>query len=138
MNEKLTERVMGWVENATQQIGDFASKEVPPFITEYLTWKFWEGIIDIFGYISTELIMIGFIFGMYKLMGYGWAKYNSKPNDGYDVLAIASTVIGAVISIIFSIHTFAGFPRESVVDCVKIKIAPKVYLVEKAAELIRK
>jgi hypothetical protein len=40
-NELQTKLVL-WLENAAQAIGDFAVKEIPPVIHEYLQWKFFE------------------------------------------------------------------------------------------------
>ncbi len=135
--EKLTEKVMEWVGNAAQQIGDFASKEVPPFITEYLTWKFWEGVVHIGGYIFVEVLLVIVALGMFKLAQIGWRKYKENGNGDFDVMGVAATVAGCCLTAISIIHLFAEFPTQSLMDCIQIKIAPKVYLVEKAAALYK-
>lgn len=134
--EKLTEKVMDWVGQAAQQIGDFATKEIPPFITEYLGWKFWECIIHIVGYITVEALLVIITIVMFKVANFGWKKYKEGHND-YDLLSIGGTVVGAVFIIISLVHLFGNFPTQNLLDCVQIKIAPKVYLVEKASTIYK-
>lgn len=138
MNEKLTERVMDWIANATQQIGDFASREIPPFIVEYLTWKFWENFMHIMIYLGGVGVFAGGVFALYKSIQYCWKKYNENPNASFEIPAVLLTILGGITSIAIFFDMCYKFPTQNVTDCLKIKIAPKVYLVEKAAELIKK
>ncbi len=124
----MLEKVSNWIAKTTEQIGDFAAKEIPPFITEYLQWKFWENA----GGIAQYVIMIVF-FTTLSIVGYKVAR---KYKDIEEFL-IASVIVSVASAVVGFIGIFAGFPAENIKDCIQIKIAPKVYLVEKAAELYK-
>ena len=125
----LQTKVWEWIESSAQAIGDFAVKEIPPFIHEYLQWKFYEAAFD--ASFQMIFVLIGFVtlclFG--KTMA--WAKKYAKPSDGF------SYVVPMVLTAIAAILVFAPFPRDQIKDMLQIKVAPKVYLVEKAAEIIK-
>lgn len=55
----------------------------------------------------------------------------------WDVIGIGSYVASTIMAIIALVASIASFPSNQIFDCVKIKLAPKVYLVEKASELYK-
>lgn len=129
MNQELQTKVVGWLETAGQKIGDFAANEIPPFIHEYLNWKFWEAGADAFVW------MIPWVIGVYILLKWktllAWANKYSDDSDGASFAAMAVSIgIGFVLAI-------TCFPRQEIKDMLQIKIAPKVYLVEKASEIVK-
>lgn len=134
MNEKLTEKVMLWVSTTAEQIGDFAAKEIPPFITEYLTWKFWENVLHIGLYGFAAVVFGLLLFGAYKVVRWIWVRNFG----GDDFVSYLSTIALIIVTIVYSVNLCINFPTQNLLDCVKIKIAPKVYLIEKAAELLKK
>jgi hypothetical protein len=138
MKEELLEKVGTWVATTAEQIGDFASREIPPFIHEYLMWKFWESIVNI----GIHIIILGIIaigtFLLNKLVRFLWQKHlNGGRNDNWDFGAIISGLLGTSALIGFVITWICNFPVEDIKDCVQIKLAPEVYLVEKAAEIYK-
>jgi len=131
MNEKLVERVFNWVADASQQIGDFASREIPPFIHEYLTWKFFQASYTAAWGIFITLSCFIFLCAEGKKM-WKWADENARESEGFSYVAV---ILGYVI---ISLVMFFAIPNTAIKEMVQIKVAPKVYLVEKAAEIVKK
>lgn len=129
MNSELQTKVVNWLETAAQKVGEFASNEIPPFIHEYLNWKFLEAALN------AGLFMIPVLIGFYVLLKWksllGWAKKYSNDSEGFSWLGFVFSLLGAVALIV------CFFPKSEILDMVQIKIAPKVYLVTKAHEIIK-
>lgn len=137
MNDELTKRVFDWVSATAEKIGDFAGKEIPPFITEYLTWKFWENILNVGAYFFGLIVFIIIILSLFKLTVHLWTKAKEIPHSDYDLAATVSSALTMVGFLTCAVYFVINFPLQSIFDCVQIKIAPKVYLVERAAELYK-
>lgn len=125
---KLTDKLVQWVESAAQKVGDFATTEIPPFVHEYLTWKFWEAGVNVFTWAACTL---GFI----SIWSMWWKKRKKEIIDG-DTEAVVFA-FGGVFSITAIIIAGIMFAFPSAKDMIQIKIAPKVYLVEKISEIIK-
>lgn len=130
MNQELQEKVFTWVQGAAEKIGDWTSKEVPLFIHEFLLWRFWEnviGIVQFFGCCIIGLLMVITIF-----------KFLVKPlwKEGGDA-QFGSIVIALVVTGIVGPLFFTQFPTDNIKNCLQIKIAPKVYLIEEAIKLAK-
>lgn len=126
MNELQT-KVIAWLESAAQKIGEFASKEVPPFIHEYLQWKFFEAC-----YYATLPIIFLLISSYVLHKGIKLIK-SEKDYGGFELVPVMLGIAGTVISLIAVL--VVSFT--SIKTAVQIKIAPKVYLIERASELIK-
>ncbi len=126
-NELQTKLVL-WLENAAQAIGDFAVKEIPPVMHEYLQWKFFEAcywaIFPIICFIIGALI---FRYGM---------KLIKDPKCDYDGVEIVPSVIGAVVVFVATIAILASSVSR-IKTAIQIKVAPKVYLIEQASDIIK-
>ena len=129
MNTETQQKVLQWIQATTDKIQDFAIAEIPPFIHEYLNWKFWEAGIEIVVYVLVMVLIwtMHYIFGM-KL----WLLIKSFRNPDIEYVAPISLTAGCILI------TFLCFPYGQIKDCIQIKIAPKIFLVEKATELIKK
>jgi hypothetical protein len=129
MDNNLQEKVIQWIESTASKIGDFATEQIPPFITEYLTWKFWEAAFSA----SLYLILVA-IAGVY--LAY-WKKiwaWNVKYFDSSDGISLLPVCLSAIL---LTLALFFNFPYNEIKDMIQINIAPKVYLLEKASELIK-
>jgi len=133
MNEQLQERVFSWVSQTAENIGEWTTKEVPLFINEYLLWKFWENAIGIGMYIAGFLICWGFWAILYKKL---WGKFKESWEDNRDWIPVVTIFGGAALFVSFVV-TLLAFPSENILTCLKIKVAPKIYLVEEAARIIK-
>lgn len=125
-NELQTKLIM-WLENAAQAIGDFATKEIPPFIHEYLQWKFFEACY------YTIIPIVCLLISLY-ILRYGRKLLSSDKN--YGGFEIVPVIIGSLFTVVAVIATMVnGIPNLK--TAVQIKIAPKVYLIEQASEIIK-
>jgi hypothetical protein len=123
------EKVIQWIESAASKISDFAVEQVPPFITEYLNWKFWEAATHTVIFMIPILIVWGLYIRFRKFI---WGLAFDR--DGLiDPLVVP--VLGGTMVLILA--TGAMFPLEHIKDMIQISIAPKVYLLEKAAEIVK-
>jgi hypothetical protein len=129
MDNEITIKVMQWLESAAQQVGEFASKEIPPFVHEFLQWKFYEAVFDASTGFLVEACFIALLCCTKKMVA--WAKVHSKQSFGTSYCAPILIWCAAVPGF------FIVFPDREIKDMIQIKIAPKVYLVEKAAEILK-
>ena len=138
MEEKqdLMERVFSWVEAAAQNVEEFAAKEIPPFIEEFLMWRFLDHGISVCVWVILTIIPV--------IVALIYKKYWTF--DGFDdhpTKCIPSAIIVFVLGLISLLNFGIGSPQSPstighIKQMVKIKVAPKVYLVEEAAEIIKK
>jgi hypothetical protein len=129
MSNEITIKVMQWLESAAQQVGEFASKEIPPFVHEFLQWKFCEAAYGAVIHLAIVAMAITLLCFTRKIMS--WAERHSKASDGASYLVPVASC--CVVIVVF----FTNFPVKEIKDMIQIKIAPKVYLVEKAAEILK-
>jgi hypothetical protein len=129
MQNELQNKVVQWIEYSAQAIGDFAVKEIPPFIHEYLQWKFVETLSK--GGICFTLACIMSFF-LYKGIRKTYSWFTSDECDPGVVFLGFGVIIGLVANIRLFIYSCTNL-----LDSLQIKLAPKVYLIEKAAELIK-
>ena len=127
MNEELQNKVFSWVAETADKIGEWGGKEIPSFITEFLTWRFYENVISIAVYllliVVAAIVIAKVLIPLIKFI----ISTSYKELIGFPI-AVIVLVSGALI---------VNFPVEEIKDCVKIKVAPKVYLIEEAAKLIK-
>ena len=121
---------MVWIEEAAKQVGDFAVQEIPPFIEEYLQWKFWEAAVET---AVSMVALVPFIIALiYCKRFWNWMMKHMVDSNG------AAMIPYAAVNIICIILAVCNFPYEQIKDMIQISIAPKVYLIERAAEIIQK
>lgn len=129
-NVNLQEKVIQWIESAASKINDFATEQIPPFIHEYLTWKFWEAAFSASLYLI--LVVVAGVYLAYWKRLWAWTMEKFEDSDGVSLLPTLLSAVGVSLLLIFK------FPYDEIKDMIQISIAPKVYLMEKAAELIKK
>jgi amino acid transporter len=130
MDTKLQDQVLEWISSTAEKIGDFATTQIPPFINEYLTWKFIEALVTT-SYVGGLLMILFVAFCLCIKRLVKWAKESSDDTDGVSwIVPIPLTVI--TIGIIIG-----NFPIDEIKTMIQIKVAPKVYLIESAAQLIK-
>jgi hypothetical protein len=133
MNEDLQLKVYNWVSVTAEKIGDWTSKEVPAFITEFLTWRFWENMIGIFQYAGGMIIAIAALITLII-----FSKILLKEDPKCDsIFTFISIVVPTIFIIFLGINTFAQFPTQNIKNCIQIKVAPKVYLIEEAIKIVK-
>jgi hypothetical protein len=114
----MQEKIKKYVESFLEGVGQFEKKEVPIYINEYLNFEFYDSIISFSLYLILTFLSCFFSVKSFKL---------AKKEDS---LFCVPGVVLIVITIIFIFSSI-----DSGRSLIKIKTAPRVYLVD---ELINK
>lgn len=130
MDTKLQDQVLAWISSTAEKIGDFATTQIPPFINEYLTWKFMEALVTT-TYKGGLLTILFVIFCVFIKRLVKWAAENAHDSGGFSVGLVGVLTIVTIVIII------GNFPIDEIKTMIQIKVAPKVYLIESAAQLIK-
>jgi heme/copper-type cytochrome/quinol oxidase subunit 2 len=107
----------------------FLKSEVPAFIQEFITWKIYEAYL---GLTVEILVLVGLIclsfFLVKKNAEYKKEHRYNEGNPAYEIPQVFIAIVGLVmlIAIICDLHTI-----------VKIKVAPRVFLLEEVRKLTR-
>jgi hypothetical protein len=121
----MNQNIQNWIIDQASNVTNWANAEVPLFIQEFLIWNFYNGLINIVGI----LILLVITFGLF-------IKFKKNLVESFEdenPLMIIILVFIFPIVVFLVVNLFC-----SVKDVIQIKVAPKVYLVEKAAEMIKK
>lgn len=133
MQDTLQQQVFDYIKSAAEKIGEFAANEIPPFVEEFLTWKFWEASIEAaFWGIPVLVSLVWLIF--YCKKTFHWAVEMDKNSKSYDSCWILIPVVSTCAAIAMF---FLCAPYSQIKDMIQIKVAPKVYLLEQAAKIIK-
>jgi hypothetical protein len=117
--------------NKAAEIGSAAVDEIPLVVQELLTWKFTESLLL---FTLSMIFTISWIIISVKIWKYGsrpHEKYSGTNRDNWEEAWIGYgfyNFMGLVISVPWVIHSF---------DWLKILVAPRLYLLEYAAQLIK-
>jgi hypothetical protein len=123
------DKVWEWVANTVQKVENFAIEEVPPFIQEYLQWKLMENTISVCVWSFFFLLLLLSIYLCYKKI---WTS-SKEFEESVLPISIFGNILFA-IPIISCLHSGMWLPLKEIVQ---INVAPKVYLVEKASQIIK-
>jgi hypothetical protein len=129
MKPELQEKIYTWITEAAQKVGDWSSIEIPLFVTEYLQWKFVEAAMYTVVWAIAVAIVSPFIPTFKR-----WC-FDKKRREESDDLTIAWFAFVTIVSVVVATICF---PYGEIKDMLQIHIAPKVYLLEKASELLKK
>jgi hypothetical protein len=123
--EKYTEKGEQTLDKAV----DTLEKEVPLVVNEYLTWKFWESATNLIILGLSVIVYLGICFFLFKNKNFEFFGDDPLGFGGTMFLMICGALLLVVIPIV-------GIKNAK--DCLQLSIAPKVYLIERASELIKK
>lgn len=119
--------------DAAVQVGDFAAKEIPLVIQEYLTWHWTESFFWSVGVGGIFLLGAGILFK--KVMWNNWNKEWANSRGDLTELGVGVGFATAGVIILTIIGTITAANN---LDWVKISVAPRVYLIDKAATFMKK
>jgi hypothetical protein len=108
---------------AIQAGTNFMLEQIPIVLQEFLTWRFYECLIS--GIISLIIVPLTIYYGK-KFLCWMW-KDNKNSIDGLEPLFAIVLLAIVVISGIGVCKVI-----DNAKDCVQIKVAPRVYLIEEA------
>lgn len=120
-------RYMDKFDGAVEKTVDFAVAETPIVINEYLQWGFYSNVAAIAFILFLVIVSVVSTFLLIR-------KYKDPNFDEDSFIAVAWTITSIVAVIASLIISFAIIPV-STMNCIKIKVAPRVYLIEKAMEM---
>lgn len=130
--------ILDWLETSVKQTTEFVVEQTPQFIQELLAYSFWYSLIWFF----ISLIALTFAGrGLYKIIFKDY--YGIKPEDtfknrwGNDEMK-PSVVVSRVAFTVLTVVSFLFGSISIQMDWLKIKVAPRVYLLEYALKAIKK
>lgn len=131
MNEDLKKKLLGSldvIQKGIEGVWDFSKQEIPQVVKEFLAYNFYSSLIwTIFWIVVITLVIFGF---------YLVSKSCIKASGNDDEKKFASVAWPTCICIIVCIiPSCAGLKHAD--DALKIKIAPRVYLLEQVKDMIK-
>lgn len=103
-----------------QATGTFAIEQAPGFAKEFLQWEFYSHLFQASLSFTAASLMAYFLYNLIK---------EKKQNDNFEVVGILTISSLAFFFFIVSLIEFHSVA--------KVKFAPKVYLVENIAKIIK-
>ena len=128
MKPELQEKIYTWITEAAQKVGDWSSTEIPLFVTEYLQWKFVEDGMYTIVWAIVMAIVLSFTPRFKR-----WCFDKQVHEESVDI----TIAVFCFATVVFIVVTAISLPYDEIKDMLQIHIAPKVYLLEKASELIK-
>jgi hypothetical protein len=125
MNEQLQKnltQLTDFLAKSTGQVYDFSKQEVPLFIQEYLAWYYYENLFYAMMWLLTCIVL--------SVIAYKSSKHLKLEGVVGEANAL-SAMFALIILVCFSIS------MKYTLDCVKVKVAPRVILMNEARHLMR-
>jgi len=130
---ELQQKIIEWLELAGNATAEFVTTQIPPIIQEYLYWKFMENMTSALFYMIPVLASLVWLIFYAKKTIQKCVSYDRKTS--WDSCYTAFPTVASIVSVIVF---FSTFPLQEIKDMIYIKIAPKVYLIDKCSEFIKK
>ena len=105
----------------------FVLEQAPDVIQQLLVYNFWSAIACI-------AISIAILAAFYKIGAFGWSKFVNRDTGIWSNEEL--WIIVPAVCMMFSMLLLVGI-FTNVDTCLKIKLSPKVYVIEYAAKLIK-
>lgn len=134
MNTTLEQNIndlTAWIKTTAQATQGFVTEQTPLYIKEYLNWYFWEAVFyaSAFGLLSLILLIVG---GVLLKVGMNIEKNNKslkyEDSSGY--------FMGGILSLVFALILLTFIVGSNVHNAIKVKVAPRVVLVESITKKI--
>lgn len=144
LQDKSQDLLLSLVEKATGAIGkgaDFLGEEIPLLVQELITFKIWEHSVML-------VVFLSMLFLVYKVYIKNLPLLINNSNNEYkrdteayprkmdDFTATLVTVFGGVASFLL-ITAGAIYGSNHLISLIKATVAPRLYLLEYAAELTK-
>lgn len=128
MDNTLQTQVFEYIKEAAEKIGDFAQREIPPFVTEFLNWKFYEALAWALVWIVPVAIAF---FGILTWYIKRKKQIFSDEDEKFGFLMVN------LICLVVSGASFIPLCFVNLLCMLQILVAPKVYLLERTAEYLK-
>ena len=121
-----------WVKTTATTTQGFITEQTPLYIKEFLSWYFWEAIFlaSVFGLLSVVLLIGGALSikkGTEIIENNISLKYRDP--SGYIGGGVVAMILGVFVSVGFIVNVHDAF---------KVKIAPRVVIVDELTHKLRK
>ena len=110
---------------AAEKTGNFVVEQAPDLIQQLIVWKTCE-------YIFLILISIAFLFSIYKWCKSAMKRYGDLNNFIDEPEFLMFSIYSIVVILIFGIALFKSF-----FNLLQVLLAPKIWLIEYATNLIK-
>lgn len=127
---------MSKIEGVVQNMSDFASDQIPLVIQEYLAWQFYSGMVILIFLLTCSSVagVIGLKFLKTRSEVKKENKYVSDfsvehAKEGYMICSVVAFIIAGM---------FFFFSFMPAYDMVKVKVAPRVVLIDWLKESVQK
>ncbi len=124
-------RLLNWVEETARQTTDFASDQVPLYVQELLAWNFAISLVW-FGVHVVLLSAVAYFFKKYTFVKERWTEKDRYSEWPWDVRG-TTTFVGTLVCLATTLVVFCNLN----LDWLKIKLAPRVWLVEYISDLVK-
>jgi uncharacterized membrane protein len=125
-NEQQINEALQWLQSTGQSLVDFTGEQAPLYCQEVLNWTFYSNMIAV---IIGIIWIIGSLFLIkpcIKSWNFGYCDHTKG------AIISVSTTLALIMSVCFILITIF-----SVVDMVKVKVAPRMVLVEHFQQKLR-
>lgn len=130
MNTKLQEilaDILTVLKAAADQVGTVAKEQLPILVQEYLAWGFWSNFLTFLVIvIAMSFAAWVFIFSVKRAV---WVE--NKTNV-FCFTTVASVIASVVLTLTFFVTGWT-----SAMNALKVAIAPRVYLLEQVAAMVK-
>ncbi len=124
--------LIDWAKQTAQKTGDFAAEQTPLFIQEYVSWIFWSNLVTVLIFVVI-LLTLGILSVVFII------KENNKATKAWDgSFDMAVAIISTIAFTICLAGPFPAFGFPALKESIKAKVAPRVIIVEKISELVKK
>jgi hypothetical protein len=117
--------------NAATQGAEFLKEQIPDVVRQLLLWTFWHDVIVALVWLF--LLVLFWILWSKNLLKNAKEEYAKRGFDDWCIAALVPGLIGAFASIFVISQGIVA----NALEALQIAIAPKVWLLEYAAHLIR-
>lgn len=115
-----------WVKETANTTGQFIQEQTPLLIQEYLNWVFWNNVITVF-------VILLFLIPSLIISVKTLRKTNFLGCFDHNwVITITFGMISFVSTMVFTIEGLS-----SIKEAIKVKVAPRVVIMEKLKELTK-
>lgn len=120
---------LNWLKHSAESAGDFIAEQAPLFIHEFLNWHFARAVVHLIVW-----SLVACILAIYAIRARrNCCRLEWNENDGRTFWWAITGAITMIASFIICVSPIVN----NVEDIVKIKVAPRVYLVDWLAKEIK-
>lgn len=119
-----------WIKDTAANTGNFLNEQTPLFIQEYMNWMFWSNLIT--SVFFTAILCASIIATICLFKSAIKNKENKDLGEGLIFSGCISSMVSGLLLVVFLLIV-----PDASFKCLKVKLAPRVLIIEKVGELIK-